>query len=153
MESTQQERRIYGEIAALENMERAELLERWKALYGIPPFKGARQVTLIRAIVYKLQCKRHGELGKVLSRQLLKIATSELSTKMVDDTNRPIVKLSPKIKLGSRLIREWNGRTYIVSVTDKGFEMSGMTYTSLSAAAQAITGTRWSGPRFFGVRS
>ena len=60
-------------------------------------------------------------------------------------------KPKPKTKLGTQLVREWNGRTHTVHVTDKGYVMSGVTYSSLSAAAKAITGAHWSGPRFFGV--
>lgn len=52
---------------------------------------------------------------------------------------------------GAQLLREWNGRTYRVIVTDDGYEMDGRTYRSLSAIAKHITGAHWSGPRFFGV--
>ena len=60
----------------------------------------------------------------------------------------PIAALPPP---GSRLLREWNGRMYAVDVLDKGFVMDGRTYRSLSAVAKRITGTDWSGPRFFGL--
>ena len=63
---------------------------------------------------------------------------------------RPIRR---KTKSGSQIIRECNGQTYILQVTDKGFVMAGVTYKSLSAAAKAITGAHWSGPRFFGVEA
>ena len=53
---------------------------------------------------------------------------------------------------GTRLVREWQGRTHTVLVTDTGFEYAGKHYPSLSAIARAITGTRWSGPAFFGLR-
>lgn len=62
-------------------------------------------------------------------------------------------RTKPKIKVGAQLVREWNGRMHTVHVTDKGYVMSGITYGSLSAAAKAITGAHWSGPRFFGVAS
>lgn len=57
----------------------------------------------------------------------------------------------PSIAAGSRLAREWNGKTHVVDVTDDGFFYAGKTYRSLSAIARAITGARWSGPRFFGL--
>ena len=57
----------------------------------------------------------------------------------------------PKIKPGSRLVREWHGRTHTVSVTDDGFEFQGKSYRSLTKIARDITGARWSGPRFFGL--
>ena len=57
----------------------------------------------------------------------------------------------PHLAPGTRLLREWNGRTHQVDVTDDGFVWNGETYRSLSAVARAITGARWSGPRFFGL--
>jgi hypothetical protein len=58
---------------------------------------------------------------------------------------------APRIKPGARLIREWHGRTHAVCVTDVGFEFEGATYRSLTKIAREITGTQWSGPRFFGL--
>jgi hypothetical protein len=57
----------------------------------------------------------------------------------------------PSIKPGTRLVREWNGRTHHVEVLDKGFRWNDRTYRSLSSIAKAITGAHWSGPRFFGL--
>lgn len=54
-------------------------------------------------------------------------------------------------KPGARLVREWHGRTHTVTVTEDGFEYAGMTYASLTKIARKITGTHWSGPRFFGL--
>jgi hypothetical protein len=55
------------------------------------------------------------------------------------------------LKPGARLLRDWNGRTHVVDVTDAGYQWNGETHRSLSAIARAITGARWSGPRFFGI--
>jgi hypothetical protein len=60
-------------------------------------------------------------------------------------------KASPKIKPGARLLREWNGTTHVVDVLPDGFLWNGTRHRSLSAIARAITGARWSGPRFFGI--
>jgi len=57
----------------------------------------------------------------------------------------------PKVKPGSRLVREWHGQTHTVSVTDDGFEFQGKSYWSLTKIARDITGAQWSGPRFFGL--
>lgn len=155
MKGALQKSGVYDQIATLEGMNREELVQKWTHLYGSAPFKGARKVTLIRGIAYELQCKRLGELKPSLSRELLKLAASGQGNKAnngLSSKHKP-AKPVPKIKVGSRLIREWNGRTYSVSVTETGFEMAGTAYSSLSAVAKAITGTQWSGPRFFGVRS
>jgi hypothetical protein len=78
--------------------------------------------------------------------QLLKIAAGAT----VEPSEK---RRMPITQVGSQLVREWNGKTHTVIVTDKGYALNGITYSSLSAAAKAITGAHWSGPRFFGVAS
>ena len=58
---------------------------------------------------------------------------------------------APKIRVGARLVREWNGRTHTLTVEEEGFTYAGRSYRSLTAIAREITGARWSGPRFFGI--
>jgi hypothetical protein len=137
---------ISDSIARLETLSRAELVCRWIEVYGTPPFKGARKTTLVRGLAHHLQCKAHGGLKPSISRQLLKIAAGG-SIERVEKHRMPITQV------GSQLVREWNGKTHAVIVTDKGYALNGITYSSLSAAAKAITGAHWSGPRFFGVAS
>jgi len=62
------------------------------------------------------------------------------------------VRPSPSLRPGMRLMREWNGRTQVVDVRENGLLWNGKSYSSLSAIAREITGARWSGPRFFGLR-
>ncbi|MDJ1009053.1 MAG: DUF2924 domain-containing protein, partial [Paracoccaceae bacterium] len=69
------------------------------------------------------------------------------------DDRRPLNKASDTLKPGALLIREWNGRSYQVEVTFEGFRFDGRDYRSLSAISRKITGTTWSGPRFFGLVS
>ena len=61
-------------------------------------------------------------------------------------------KASPTLQPGSRLLREWNGTTHVVDITDAGYVWNGKSHRSLSAIAREITGARWSGPRFFGIQ-
>jgi len=136
------------EIDRLVTLDRSELISIWVKVYGGPPFKGIRQATLIRGIAYHIQSKQFGNLKPSVKRQLLRFAKSSTETPL-----KPRTTPKPKTKLGSQIIREWNGRTHTVHVTDKGYVMAGITYRSLSAAAKAITGSHWSGPRFFGVRA
>ncbi len=133
-------------IVRLESLSRAELVNRWIKAYGNHPFKGARRSTLLRGVAYHLQCKTHGGLKPSVSRELIKIAAGG-SVKQAERRRKSTTRL------GSQLVREWNGKTHKVIVTDKGYVLNGVTYTSLSAAAKAITGAHWSGPRFFGVAS
>ena len=111
-----------------------------------PPFKGARRSTLIRGLAYHLQCRSYGGLKPGVSRELLKIAAGK-SIEQAEQCSKP------STRIGSQLVREWNGKTHTVIVSDRGYVLNGVTYTSLSAAAKAITGAHWSGPRFFGVAS
>jgi len=137
--------RIADEIARLETLDRAELVEAWMAAYGTPPFKGARRPSLLRGLSYHTQCKSFGPLRKSTQKTLMKV------TRTGDPPIAKVKSVTPKAKLGSQLVREWNGQTYSVHVTDTGFVMNGVTYRSLSSVTKAITGAHWSGPRFFGV--
>ena len=139
---------IQENIRKLETLERPELVSKWIKAYGAPPFKGARRGTLIRGLAYHKQSCRFGGLSAKTSKRLLKIARTGLVT-----NNASPKRAKPRTRLGSQLVREWNGKSYTVQVTDKGYVMSGVTYGSLSSAAKAITGSHWSGPRFFGVAS
>lgn len=139
------------EVEALQVMSRDELLERWDKLFDCPPYKGARNVTLIRGIAFKIQEKQQGGLRPSTHRQLLKIARVIKSDDQV--TSHCSTNNRPKVQTGSKLIRDWNGRTYEVLVADKGYILNGITHASLSACAKAITGAHWSGPRFFGATS
>ncbi|MEL6686518.1 MAG: DUF2924 domain-containing protein [Pseudomonadota bacterium] len=138
-------------FASLNDLSRPELLTLWHRHYPNAPFKGARNTTLIRGISYSEQVRLHGGLKVSTKRKLLKIAkglNSDLTSAPVGTGKPP----PPKIQLGTQIVREWNGKTYTVLCTDQGFVMNGVTYGSLSSIAKAITGTNWSGPRFFGVR-
>ena len=135
---------IRDKIEHLDTLERYDLVEAWIKAFGAPPFKGARRSTLTRGLAYHIQSQRLGGIKPRVRKKLLKLANADKIEQAPPST--------PKIKLGSQIIREWNGRTHNVHVTDKGFVLSGVTYSSLSAAAKAITGTHQSGPRFFGVR-
>ncbi len=98
-----------------------------------------------RAIAYRIQEKAFGGLSPASKRKLKDYATQLEITDRVRHDPRPAVRP------GVRLVREWNGRTYTVTVTEDGFEHDGETYSSLTAVARVITGAHWSGPRFFGL--
>ena len=91
-----------------------------------------------RVLIWEAQNSALGGVSAKTKRRLAQIA----SRKSVPTTAKP----------GSHLIREWNGRTYQVEVVEGGYVMDGKTWKSLSAIAKHITGTHWSGPRFFGVQ-
>ena len=96
-------------------------------------------------IGYRLQELQHGGLGKSTRRKLKTLAKMFRTEGRV--TSDPGLSLKP----GARLVREWHGRTHTVTVTEDGFDYAGVTYPSLTKIAKKITGTHWSGPRFFGL--
>ncbi|WP_263619082.1 DUF2924 domain-containing protein [Ruegeria profundi] len=94
-----------------------------------------------KAVAYEAQCRLSGGLSAATRRRLRQIAEG-----------KPIaVSSGSDLRSGSYLVREWNGRTYQVEVTEGGYCMDGKDWPSLSAIAKHITGTTWSGPRFFGL--
>lgn len=129
-------------ISTLAGLPRADLTERWQELCACNPPKGTSLDFMVRAIAYEMQTEHYGGLRSAVLRRLDKIANGEK-----EDAPK-----TPALDPGARLIREWNGATHTVDVTDDGFEWRGETYRSLSAIAWQITGARWSGPRFFGLR-
>lgn len=144
-------------LAELEALNRAELGERWTSVVNCPPPKSASRVFLLRALSYELQSKHAPNLSKV-DQKVLKAALRDqgsrfqISTSSEDAGPKPI-RSKPRIALvpGSRLVREWNGRPYTVSVIEEGFVYKDKVWSSLSAIAKDITGAHWSGPRFFGL--
>lgn len=134
-------------LKALEHTSRTDLASRWRDLLGAEPPKGISQRLMLGAVAHALQVKRHGGLSSAARRRLDTIAA--MPRESVPTAAPPISKLAP----GARLIREWNGTTHVVDVIDGGYLWNGVRYRSLSVIALAITGTQWSGPRFFGLRS
>ena len=97
------------------------------------------------AVAWKLQEKALGGLGAALKRRLAELATTMATTG--DLAKARAVTLRP----GAKLVREWHGEAHEVLVVDDGFEWRGERWRSLTAIAGTITGTHWSGPRFFGL--
>jgi hypothetical protein len=100
----------------------------------------------IRALAYRIQEVALGGLRPELQRQLRQIAVE------LKQTGEAAKRFRPQLKPGTRLIREWQGRTYEVVVLDDGLSWQGTHFRSLSAIARKITGTAWSGPLFFGLK-
>ena len=110
------------------------------------PAPGLSPDLLVRGVAWRLQERQNGGLSPALERELVKLAGQ--GTSLSQSRTPAATNLRP----GTRLVRSWNGETYNVLVTDGGYHFNDQTYASLSSIAQAITGTKWSGPRFFGVK-
>jgi Protein of unknown function (DUF2924) len=135
------------EIARLRDLNVNELRGRWQAVFGQPAPAHLPRHLLLRMVAYQLQAERFGDLD-AQSRRCLERSDTRQTARSVGKLSRPISELRPGTTLG----REWNGQMQRVSVLPDGFAWNGHTYRSLSQVAFAITGTRWNGPRFFGLR-
>ena len=133
-------------LSRLPTLEIGELRQQWRGLYKTQPPANLSRELLLRAVAYRMQEVALRGLRPVRQRQLRQIAQQY---KQTGAANTP---RHPELKPGTRLIREWQGRTYDVLVLDDGFSWQGTSYRSLSAIARKITGTAWSGPLFFGLK-
>jgi hypothetical protein len=122
-----------------------ELREQWCHLYKTATAPRLSRELLVRAVAYRMQEVASGGPRLELQRQLRQIALE------LQQTGR--IRIVQQLKPGTRLMREWRGRSHEVLVLDNGFSWQGTRYRSLSAIARQITGTAWSGPLFFGLRS
>jgi len=138
---------LAGEIAALNDLTTTSLRQRWAELFCLEPATRISRDLLIRAIAWGVQEKAHGGLSKAAQRQLARHAEEIRSSGSLS------MAAVSKYKPGTKLIREWQGKVHEVIVLDEGYVWAGKKYRSLSEIARGITGTRWSGPRFFGTET
>lgn len=129
-------------LAQLADLDHAELKVRWQGIYGRQPPGGMSRKLLRDDIAYRLQEKTLGRLSTATRRYLERLMDDATQTPRFPTTVRP----------GTRLLREWHGVTYEVIVLDRGVMFNGKRYGSLSEVARVITGVKWSGPVFFGIR-
>jgi len=138
------------EIARLRGLDVGDLRARWYTVFrrAAPPHLPRH--LLFRILAYRLQADQLGDLDADTRRVLDRIGSgsSEGIDRLVADLNRSKTELRP----GTLLMREWDGHLQQVMVLADGFTWNGKTYRSLSKVAFAITGSRWNGPRFFGLR-
>jgi hypothetical protein len=137
---------LVAEIAGLSKLSIDELRERWKAMYGKAPSKEIGRSFLIRAIAYRLQERAYGGLKPSIRRLLVRFGEATASG---SSPKKPQYR---KAQSGTILVREWQGNAHRVTMLDDGVSFNGKRYRSLSEVAREITGSRWSGPRFFGLR-
>jgi len=131
-------------IAALNELTAQQLRDEWRRLYRGQPPRLSRDL-LIRTFAYRMQELAYGGLSKAAQRKL------DALTKELKGKGSVVVTPGLSLRPGTRLVREWRGRTHTVVVTEDGFEYAGKAFLSLTKIAHAITGAHWSGPRFFGL--
>ena len=139
--------KVQVELEAIAKAPIAELRRRYVNVLGAAPPKAFGPDLLRRSIAYRLKEKAYGGLPSETKRLLDRLVQAYLK----NPTGR--IELPRRIKPGSVLVRTWNKKVYQVMVQENGFAYDGRTFSSLSEVAFVITGTKWNGPRFFGLRS
>jgi hypothetical protein len=133
------------ELAALAAMSSAQLREEWQRVMRTAPPAFSPDL-MERAIAYELQARRHGGLPPAVQRALDRVG------RQLARAGKVSLPRETRLKPGTRLSRDWHGRTHHVLVIEEGYLFEERRYRSLSQVAAAITGTAWSGPRFFGLK-
>jgi Protein of unknown function (DUF2924) len=130
-------------LRALLGQPRTELCVLWKQFFQVACLPELRSGLMVRVLSQRMQEQCCGELSARSRRRLHELARA---------LEKGTISSVSGIKPGTRLVREWRGRTHVVTIEEKGYEYKGCHYESLSEIARMITGTRWSGPLFFGTR-
>ena len=138
--------RLTQELKALPRRTTRLLRERWHELIGTAPPGRLSRDLMMRVIADKLQEAALGGLPPAAKRRLAALARST-----ENGAETAVVTPMLRLKSGSKLVREWRGKTHTVLVLSDGFEHEGQHFTSLTQIARELTGVHWSGPRFFGL--
>ena len=133
-------------LARLPELDLSKLRQQWHVLYKTKASPHLSRELLVRAVAYRMQEVALGGLRPERQRQLRQFA------EQLKESGATRIRPRPGLQPGTRLVREWQGRSYEVLVRDDGFSWQGAHYRSLSAVARTITSTAWSGPLFFGLK-
>ena len=139
---------LANEIAHLRGLDLDGLRARWRSLSGRAAPTHVPKMLLLQVLSYRVQAAALSDLDPVTARVLDRLASGGRSSERVEVPVPDRIGLRP----GTVLVREWGGTPQRVLLLADGFTWNGTTYQSLSQVARAITGTRWNGPRFFGLR-
>jgi hypothetical protein len=143
---------IEDEVAHLRGLDLKGLRSRWQSVFQRPPPKHLSRHLLFAIITYRVQADRFGDLDHETRQVLDRINSNEIGSAV----SARLVSFDQKraeLAAGTVLVREWERHSQRVMVMADGFAWNGQTYDSLSKVAFAITGTKWNGPRFFGLRA
>ena len=137
---------ITKHLASLPHLSKPALFDLWRQLFKRDPPE-IRKDLILRVIGHRLQEQEFGGLRDVNCRRLRQLVTT-----FEADPNA-VISNRPPIKPGTRLVRQWKEQVHVVEVEPEGYEYRGARYENLSEIARLITGTRWSGPAFFGLKA
>ena len=134
-------------LAELPKLSKTALLELWKQLFNTLPQPQVRRRLMISILAYRLQEQAFGCMSAANRGRLRQLGNA------FEADPKSAVSSVPSIRPGTRLVRQWGDRVHLVNVENNGYEYQGARYKSLSEIARLITGSRWSGPLFFGIKS
>lgn len=139
--------KLRDQINGLVHLSPAQLRAEWRRWHRGQAFPEGMSIDLMRrGIAWRLQEKSLGGMQPARLRELSRLA------KQLDVNGELNVEAQRQLKRGTRIVRQWHGTAYTVTVLDQGFEFEGRHYESLTPIARTITGASWSGPRFFGLQ-
>ena len=143
---------IEDEIAQLRDLDLKASRVRWRNAFGKPATEHLTRYLLFRIIAYRLQADRLGDLDAKTLKLLKQVAAQESPTSTVSKNLARLDQRRFAPPPGTVLVREWGRTSHRVMVMPDGYAWNGQSFDSLSQVAFAITGTKWNGPRFFGLR-
>jgi hypothetical protein len=132
-------------LAELPAFSRAALYDLWKEVFGTSPPTQLRRDLMIPILAHRIQEEAFGSISAGTRNRLRQLADG------FSNNSENVAPTKPTLKPGTRLVREWRGEVHLVNIEANGYEYKGGRYKSLSRIARLITGTRWSGPLFFGI--
>jgi Protein of unknown function (DUF2924) len=138
---------IADRLASLPELKKAALCDLWTQLFDASPPPKLRSDFMIPILAHRLQERAFGQLKPAARSRLRQLSQA------FDKDSDSAIPATPQLRPGTRLVRQWRDQVHLVNVEAKGYEYQGARYHSLSEIARLITGTRWSGPSFFGVRN
>ena len=147
---------VSASLDALAGMDAAALERRWRQVFGATPPDGLPPAQRARVIAYRIQAVAYGDLDRDTARALDRLAQAQGQKGQGGDATLTSALPVPDRRgrtPGVTLSREWAGVMHTVQVLEAGYAWNGAIYDSLSRVAQLITGTKWNGPRFFGLRA
>jgi|HubBroStandDraft_6_1064221.scaffolds.fasta_scaffold14179_2 hypothetical protein len=137
---------VTDQLSTLPTLPKEALVDLWRVLFETAPPSRMRKELMLQFLAYRLQEQEVCSLSARNRRRLTQLARS------IDDDSKRSPSQTVPIKPGTRLMRQWKDRVHIVNVEEGSYEYNGTRYDSLSEIARLITGTRWSGPLFFGLK-
>lgn len=137
-------------LASFDALDREACLKRWRKQFNHEPPRYVSVEFMRKVFAYEAQVAAFGGHSKAV-RNVLKAHLKDTERGGKPKAGATAVPSAATLRPGTHLVREWNGRVYQVEVTADGFQMDGKQFGSLSGIARKITGTPWSGPRFFGL--